>query len=135
MDSPHIFVRDYVKRLETMSIADEIRIKNGEVISKLKTSLLENVKRTIEVLNEEIAEKAAEVKNVAETLMHKSKRHDKNNEQAEKLRKTLVLKYKTLVSEFRDLKLKKFKTELRLKYRRSAIENYVSDQKKMKPEW
>lgn len=134
MESPFIFTRDYVKRLETMTIADEIRIKNGEVIGKLKNSLLQNVSRTIEVLDEQIAEKAAEVRNVAETLMHKAKRRDKNNEQAEKLRHTLVLKYKTLVSEFRDLKLKKFKTELRLKYRRAAIEKYVSDQKKLKPD-
>jgi chromosome segregation ATPase len=134
MDSPHIFVRDYIKRLETMTIADEISIKDGEVLAKLKNSLLHNVSRTIEVLNDQISEKAADVKHVAETLKQQSKHHNKNNEHSEKLRQTLVLKFKTLVSEFRDLKIKKFKTELRLKHRKTAIEKYVSDQKILKPD-
>jgi len=134
MDSPYTYISDYVKRLDTMSITEEINIKEGEILAKIKNSLCLNVRRTIEVLNNQIIEKSIDVRHVGETLKEQSKHHDKNNEHSEKLRQTLLGKFKTLVAEFADLKLKKYKTELRLQEREKAITNFVLYQKSQVPQ-
>ena len=106
MDYPSYTVYTTLRRFDTMKISDEIRAKMGEVISTLKSSLLKNVERTIDVLNEQIKDKAYEVKHFGSTLKSHMKQHKNNNPEDEKIKATLVAKFKESVNEFRDLKLK-----------------------------
>ncbi|CAI2376224.1 unnamed protein product [Moneuplotes crassus] len=134
MDTPHVYVHDLVKRLDTITIGDEVRIKEGEVLSKIRASLLDNVKRTIGVLDEQIKEKSMDLLHVRETLKEQSRHHQEENEHSSKLQQTLIKKFKILVHEFRDLKIKKYKTELRLKHRSIAIDKFIYEQKSKIPE-
>lgn len=133
MDSPHVYINDHVKRLDSMSIAQEINIKEGEVIDKIKQSLLQNVQRTIGVINTQITEKVEDLKHVGETLKEQNKYHNNNDEHSEQLKQTLLNKFKVLVGEFKDLKLKRYKTELRLQEREKIINNFIISQKSQVP--
>ena len=132
METPHVFIRDYVKRLDTMTIQEEISIKQGETLAQVKSSLLSNVQRTIDMLESEISNKIEDIKHVKEILETQNVGGDK--EHSEKHRKTLLKKFKTLVSEFNSLKIKKLKTELRLKKREEAIDAFIQHQHSQKPE-
>ena len=134
MDYPSYTVYTTLRRFDTMKISDEITATMGDVISTLKPSLLSNVERTIKMLQEQIKDKALETKHFGETLKSHMRDHRANNLEDEKIKATLVSKFKELVNELRDLKLKKFKTELRLKFRALEIDKFVESQKVQKPE-
>lgn len=96
IDTPTQIVQTSLKRMEETNLSSEIFAKQAEVLANLKSSLLDNVHRTIEVLEKEISEKAIDVKHVGETLKVQLKHHDPNNEDAVKMRNTLVNKFKFL---------------------------------------
>lgn len=134
MDYPSFTVYKTLRRFDTMKISDEITAKLGDVIASLKPSLLNNVQRTINMLQEQIKDKALETKHFGETLKSHLRQHRKNNAEDEKIKAVLVAKFKELANELRDLKLKKFKTELRLKFRTQAIDKFIDTQMAQRPE-
>jgi DNA repair exonuclease SbcCD ATPase subunit len=96
IDTPIQIIQTSLKRMDEVSLSSEIFAKQAEVLANLKSSLLDNVHRTIEVLEKEISEKAIDVKHVGETLKIQLKHHDPNNENAVKMRDALINKFKLL---------------------------------------
>lgn len=134
MDTPHTIIQNALRRIETMKISDEIKAKEGDVLISLKKSLLDNVRRTRDVLTEEIKEKAVEVRHVGDVLKEQMRNPKTHNPDHEKLTQSLTVKFKQLANELRDLKIKKLKTELRLKHREKAIDGFVTSQLALKPQ-
>ena len=133
MDTPSYTVQASLRRFDTISIKDEIRIKEGDVMASKKSLLLSNVKRTIAMLTEKIKDKAMEVRQISETLKSHQNQEGTQDEDAS-LNQVLVMKFKEATKEFWGLKMKKIKSELRLKHREEIIDQFIANQKKLQPE-
>jgi chromosome segregation ATPase len=133
MDSPGYTVQASLRRFDTMKLSDEIRVEEGSVVASKKNELLSNVKRTIDVLAQQIKEKAIDLRHTIETIKSHEKHRGNSNEDW-KVKNALQTKFQDLTKEFWDLKMKKIKTELRLKHREMTIDRFVEEQNSLKPE-
>ena len=134
MDTPVQILQSSIRKIDGVSLNNEIISKQVEVLAKLKISLLDNVQRTIDVLTKEIAEKVIEVKHIGDTLKTQSKGLNKHDEDAVKLNTALKNKFKLLCGEFHDLKVKKLKSELRLKHRDMVLTSFIVQQSQDQPD-
>ena len=133
MDTPSYTVQASLRRFDAITIKDEIRVKEGDVMAAKKNLLLSSVKRTISMLTEKIKDKTLEVRQISETLRsHQSQKGTR--EEDIQLNEVLVIKFKEAVKELWSLKMKKIKSELRLEYRGKMIDQFIADQKELKPE-